>query len=412
MTPVEIKDITAHKFELEDLGKAFISFSEAAQKVQEYYTFLEQRVEELKIELEQKNVILEQNFIEKDKLYNYFHNVLESLTAGIVGINNNGKITFVNSTIHKFFSLNKSDVIQGDAANVFDLYFDTTLLKEAIAEKFGKRRVFEFTQDTQDEVIKKEFRITITKATDSQEGTIGGLMIVEDISEMRRLERQAMLTNRLRAMGEIAVNVAHEVRNPLGSIELFASMLQQDLENLPAQQRLAENILTGVHNIENIVSNILYFTKMHPIRKRPTDIAKILNESIVFIEHSIKQKDAKIVKENLNKRCIIEIEPELIKQVFLNLLLNAIQAIDNKGTVFMSLQSTDAEIQVRISDDGIGISEKIRDKIFDPFFTTKKLGTGLGLTIAHNIIHAHNGMIEVTERQGKGTTFIITLPKK
>lgn len=405
----DVKNDTKPTIDVESLGKAFDTFNAAAGKIQEHYSFLEQRVEELRTELEKKNTILEQSLLEKEKLGNYFRNVLESMTVGIVGMNAEGRITFINDKMRELFSINESSAIGEGASEVFASCFDTDPIERAVADGFSENQFFEFAHDLGNQLPKREFRADVMKATNAKGEAIGGLMIVEEVSDIRRLERQAMLSTRLHAMGEIAVNVAHEVRNPLGSIELFASMLHQDLETSPDQQPLAENILIGVRNIDNIVSNILHFTRAQKPKRIDVDIVQILNESIVFVEHPLKQKEARIVREGLDQTCIIQADGELLKQAILNLLLNAIQAIEIKGTIGVALKVSGELIEIRICDDGKGISPEVADKVFDPFFTTKRRGTGLGLTIVYNIISAHGGMIEMEPRKTGGTTFVVSL---
>ena len=408
---IQIEERPKNITSVEELSKAFETFNKAAEKMQEYYSFLEKRVEELNIELEDKNKVLEQNLKEKEKLSNYLENVLESLTVGIVGVNNDSKITFINSRLEDFFMIDKESLKGQNVVDVFSPHFPESILHDAMAEGFSKNKFFEFTHQIDQDSSKREMRVSIIKETDTKDSIIGGLIIFEDISEIRRLERQGLLRNRLQAMGEIAVNVAHEVRNPLGSIELFASMLRQDLEALPHQQSIVDNILIGVRGIDNIVSNILHYTRSKNIYKSSKDLIQIIDESILFVEHPIRQKEIKINREINQEECFVNIDSELLKQAFLNILLNSIQAVKIGGNLWIKLIDLGDKIEVHFSDDGKGIPKDMIGKIFDPFFTTKKRGTGLGLTIVHNIISAHGGMIEVEPRAHGGTTFIITLQR-
>jgi signal transduction histidine kinase len=239
---------------------------------------------------------------------------------------------------------------------------------------------------------------------------------LRDITRVEKLEEMAKRTEKLIAMGEMAANIAHEIRNPLGSIELFASLLMKDMKDDRHQGRLS-HIITSVKNMDNKISNLLLFTtQKHPMMRK-VNLHRIVKEVLRFSDPIIKQEDISLsVKYSSIEPCVRG-DAEMLKQVFLNILLNAIQAMTDGGrlrieTVVSPLRLEDGarSVEVRISDTGVGITRDNLKKIFDPFFSTRERGSGLGLAIVHNIVHAHGGSIDVDSREREGTVFSITLP--
>ena len=218
-------------------------------------------------------------------------------------------------------------------------------------------------------------------------------------------------------MGEMAVRIAHEIRNPLGSIELFSTMLEKDLEDYEELKELAEHISSGVKSINNIVSNLLLFIRPDQQPDRQVlDVHEALKDSLFFAGHLLDAQNIIEVETELADQPLpIRGDLELLKQVFLNLILNAIQALSRGGRLRISTRKITRQYnthwaEIRLSDNGCGIATADLSKIFDPFYTTRNKGTGLGLTIVHNITKMHNGSIDITSCEGDGTECIVTLP--
>ncbi len=234
---------------------------------------------------------------------------------------------------------------------------------------------------------------------------------------MKRLEKQSERNDRLTAMGEMAARIAHEIRNPLGSIELFASILQREIED-ENQKRLVSHICSGVKNLNHVISNLLAFTRQPKPVLEKIDLHKFLDELLLFGEFLTDKNDIRLKKEYYTSSLSVYGDEELLKQVFLNIIRNAVQAMQDGGVLKVKTGTGKKKrgslgyIEVKISDTGIGISKDNLKNIFNPFFTTKDKGTGLGLAIVHNMIESHNGMIEVESREGKGTAFTILLPQR
>ena len=225
-------------------------------------------------------------------------------------------------------------------------------------------------------------------------------------------------SDRLSAMGEMAVNIAHEIRNPLGSIELFATCLHKELKDNNELKNIVEYISKGVKSIDAIISNLLLFINSENAPEfEVVNINDIVKDSIFFSTHLIGCDDGlEVVSDFYDKPVFVTGDHELLKQVCLNIILNAIQAMSKRGRLFIKTGikynrfKKEENVYIKFSDSGTGISEENIKKIFNPFFTTKKKGTGVGLSIVHNIIKEHGGSIDVKSIFGKGTDVTLNIP--
>jgi signal transduction histidine kinase len=231
-----------------------------------------------------------------------------------------------------------------------------------------------------------------------------------ELSEKNRLlERR----NRLAALGEMAAGMAHEIRNPLGGIQLYASLLGKDVEDRPASRELVTKISTGVKRLESIVGQVLQFSRDIRISPSSCDLGELVWQAIELAEQG--RSCAGLKCEVTGQRPLtVTIDPTLIGQALLNLMINAIDAMDGAGTLRVAYASPTKEsdakqFHVIVRDTGPGIAPEKLDRIFNPFFTTKDNGTGLGLSIVHRIVEAHDGTIIATNADGGGAKFEIRI---
>jgi len=233
--------------------------------------------------------------------------------------------------------------------------------------------------------------------------------ICQGINDRETHERDV----RLQAMGWMVTKIVHDIRNPLGSIELISSLLRKELAGDHDKHELIGHIIYGVRNIDAVLSNLLHFTKFPKPRFETENIAAIIDSSLEDVSYLINKKNINVLKgfpDDLQIYC----DKTLIRQVFLNLFLNSLQAMTDCGnlTVEVFQDEENNGIEISVQDTGSGIVSADIDKIFDPFFTTKEKGTGLGLTIVHNIISAHKWTIKAYSKPGDGSFFVMNLPSK
>ncbi|MGA3207180.1 MAG: ATP-binding protein [Syntrophales bacterium] len=391
------------------LQKSFNEFNLATERLQNSFANLELRFQEINRELELRNEELKRTITEKEEVKNYLRNILESLTTGVIVTDNAGWITTLNKWTEMFFNIAQDEVTGKHIRVLFGDLKDLDRNAFSYADHFtdaGKK------VNMKDRIV--EIFASPMRAEHGE--IIGEVFILRDITRVEKLEEMAKRTEKLIAMGEMAANIAHEMRNPLGSIELFASLLIKDMKDKRHEGRLSQ-IVTSVKNMDNKISNLLLFTtQKHPMIRK-VNLHRIVKEVLQFSDPIIKQEDISLSVKYSGIEPYVSGDAEMLKQVFLNILLNAIQAMTDGGrlgieTVVSPLCLEDGvrSVEVRISDTGVGITRDNLKKIFDPFFSTKERGSGLGLAIVHNIVHAHNGSIDVESREREGTVFSITLP--
>ncbi|MDD3050476.1 MAG: ATP-binding protein, partial [Candidatus Cloacimonetes bacterium] len=253
------------------------------------------------------------------------------------------------------------------------------------------------------------------------------------ISQLKKLQEKITHIETLAALGEMAANVAHEIRNPLSGIGGFAGLLDRQLEPDDPKKQFVKPIIEGVSRLNNIVSNLLTFTKPQQIKPNRVNINDTISEIIDFFSFSLKneKKNIEIITDFDSEDSEIYLDVQMFQQVLINLLKNASEAVDPENgiikittTISVPLQMSDildedekdeltrmfSFVEIQISDNGCGMDDSTQNKLFSPFFTTKDDGNGLGLAICKKIIQLHKGDIFVTSQPGEGTTFSINLP--
>jgi PAS domain S-box-containing protein len=396
-------------------------FDLSTVRLQDSYNQLREQVSSLTVELEKKHEELERNLKEKEKTENHLSSILESLPSGVVVVDRTGKITTFNREAELITGITRNNVegeqfdriLKPSLSRDFPAGFQSMNTMSAAGECI-------FTQKGGRE-IQVHFTIIPLREKERDTGTEieSNIMIFHDVTQLKRLEEQAERTSRLTAMGEIAVSIAHEVRNPLGSIELLTSVLKQEVKDDQDKKKLTEHVLSGVKSIDCIINNLLLFTKPQPPVLQQVNMHSFLNDAVLFVAPSLKLAGVELIKHFNTHDPLIMGDPELLKQVFFNVAWNAIQAMPGGGELIIStetgkhdayLSSASQHMEITVADSGTGIAEGDREQIFDPFFTTREKGTGLGLAIVNNIIEAHGGMINVKSMVGKGSAFTISLP--
>ena len=231
----------------------------------------------------------------------------------------------------------------------------------------------------------------------------------EDLAEKdRELERRT----RLAALGEMAAGLAHEIRNPLGSISLFASLLERDLVERPAQLDLVRKIHNGVQSLDELVSEVLAFARPGEVERAWVGLGPVLAGAVDLCRSRFERQKVRLESSDGVDDVEVYADAGQLQRALLNLLLNAAEACDCGGRVRLSVREVgDEAVQIEVADSGAGIGPEVMDRIFNPFFTTKDTGTGLGLAIVHRIVESHGGTIRAGNDPGGGAVFSIRLPK-
>lgn len=391
---------------------AFETFTQASSSLESAYQQLQERTRRLSEELAAKNRELEQSLREKEEVQNHLARILETLPCGVLVMDHHGNLTLCNPVATQILE------VQGPEESSYE---EATgkVMREYLAASSGHQTPGEEVEIPI--VTRGKLRILATSATSVRNATgdaIGTLHIIRDITEIKALEEQNKRGERLSAMGEMAVELAHEIRNPLGSIELFASLLEKELPRESDPGRWAENIRIGSRSLNNIVSNMLHFANPLAPTFSDVELHEIIEEIIRFADPILSQREVTIERNLEADSALVSGDRELLKQMMLNLVLNSLQAMPSHGSLHISTRRVESlpggvsckGLQIEIQDTGLGIPAEHLERIFDPFFTTNKSGTGLGLSVVHQIVDQHSGFIHVDSEPNVGTTFKVTLP--
>jgi signal transduction histidine kinase len=379
------------------LSLAFQSFDEAAVTLQQSYQTLTTRLEQLDVELADRNEALGKNLRMNEELREHLTAIVESLSTGLLVMDTDGMITRCNQAGEQLLGLPREQIVGcsllaclKDAQLDGDVYPLTTRQGSAVA-------------------------LSQRDLHTSEGRHAGSVLLIQDVTAVRELEDRLQRRNRLAAMGEMVGRIAHEIRNPLGSIELFASMLRRDLHGLPSLRGYAEHISSSVHMMNRLLTNLLLYTKPDCSHGEWYETEVLMVDALTLAAHAVAQTKIDIRLDVNPHASRMWCDAGQMKQVLLNLILNSIHAMSGGGALTLSATLTEEKtgktaFRLSVSDTGAGIPAAQRSRVFDPFFTTRDEGTGLGLAIVHAIVEGHRGRIDVESLEGRGTTFTMVLP--
>lgn len=255
-------------------------------------------------------------------------------------------------------------------------------------------------------------QLLISPIMDVDGNVVGFLGSHRDVTEQRALEQQLMHSQKMESIGTLAAGIAHEVGNPLTSISSIVQVLQRTMSDEFARDKLGL-VQSQVHRITKIIRDLVDFSRPSNYQVQPTDIVKVLTDSVEIVKMGKKAKEVTFYTHVRQQIPLLSLVPDQMAQVFINILLNAVDALQGKrGTITTNFERDEDVVRVTISDTGGGITPDNLSKIFEPFFTTKHVGegTGLGLWVSYGIIKSFRGDITVASERGEGTSFCVTLP--
>jgi PAS domain S-box-containing protein len=357
--------------------------------------------------------------VQNAKIYN--ETLLENLTTGVIAVGANERITVFN---------NEAEQITGfDSRKILDQTIDElpSALRETLRETLrtgqGQENT-EFILHTESDGVVARASTSIFHGQDGR--VLGALMVLTDITALKRLELQIRRSDRLASLGTLSAGMAHEIKNPLVSIKTFAQLLPERYQDPDFRQTFSNLIGHEIDRIDSLVNQLLRFARPAKPHLKPMHLHQVLDKSLLLVGHRLYQKDIKLTRLWEANVDTIRADADQLEQVFLNFFLNAMDAMKNGGELSIATQiRTDAEwvsplthsngqtheiLRITIRDSGEGIRSEDIPHVFDPFFTTKDYGTGLGLSVVHGIIQEHGGQIEVESELQKGTAFHILFP--
>jgi len=383
------------------LDQVFEWFNANVAKLESAYRELGVKFDKISQELEEKNQKLEASFKEKERVENQLRSVLESLDSSVVMIDTEERITLFNPSAERIYALTAGDAVGKPYARVFaaqaDSHFPLIETLRHGKNQLGHEKYWKIGAG-------KPIGYTTSVVKNREGQVLGAVEISTDLTNIKQMQNQMQHAKTLAALGEMSATVAHEIRNPLAGIGGFAGLLERDLDGDDPRRALVKKIVQGVSSLNKIVSNLLVYTRHMELNVLRVDFVSWMEDILNYAEVEIAKdnKDIAIVRDYAFAKMEARIDPEKLQQVFLNLIFNAIQAIEGKGAITIKADLDEKDfLRVAVIDDGKGIPKDIQGKIFNPFFTTKEQGTGLGLAIVQRIVALHGGEITVASRPGE-----------
>lgn len=400
----------------EALTEAFHEFQRKAEKLGVAYSRMQDDFRKVNVELDKKNEQLAQSLKTQEEIKLYLNSILESMNNGVVGVNTQERITHFNRMASIITGYNQDEVLGKSYIDVFgkNATDDTSVLHVLQTGK-GLSRDEKVLWSKAGLPVPVSFQTAMLH--DPSGVALGAVEIFSDISRIKALEEQMQQTKTMAALGEMAATVAHEIRNPLGAMGMWADLLEREVPEDSSNRKIVIKIVEGLSRLNRIVSNLLVYSRPVKPQLRSVALKQILDETIDFIGIEIDRQGQKIEisKDMGNGDALVQVDPEKLQQVIMNLSLNAIQAMPKGGCLKVEIDqnilSTSDFVSFTICDNGSGITKENLDKIFDPFFTTKANGTGLGLAIVKKIVESHSGYIDVKSTNGEGTSVKVFLPR-
>jgi signal transduction histidine kinase len=346
----------------------------------------------------------------------FFRHLVFNLRNGVLAITRDGRIAAMNNIAYRVLGLqpHQSDlgrsyleVLQGcpEVVRVVQSAFETSDLPNRAELRLRQTG--------------RAIGYTISRIYDDSRAEVGLTLFVKDLTRVEQIEERQRLRDRLATLGGMAATIAHEVKNPLASIEIMAGTLRRQLKDRPEAMETLSEIIKESKLANAIVVEVLEFVRPIRLQVEPVVVGEVVRDAIDTLELGASQVQVDVDKD----------VPELmadanqLRQLLTNLITNAIEAMEPQGKVFVRVshvaedtesasagQPMPAQVTIEVRDHGLGISEGDLERIFSPFFTTKPKGTGLGLSIVRKVVDAHDGIIEAASAPGRGTTFRVTLP--
>jgi len=346
-------------------------------------------------DLEQKvDIRTKELTAEKEKL----HTIVSTIGSGIILVDNQRKIQWINQRM--------KDMVGKDITGMLcdDFFEDCTII--------GSYKVNDMQTDMLSNLFgqsDKFYQVTTAPVKGVEDGVYGYIRLVNDVTEMKRMEEQMMHSEKLALLGRLTSGIAHEIGNPLTSVFSIVQVLKK-MEHDEFKKESIETIYSYMNRIADILKQLSGFSKTPPVELKFCKVNSLIEASLSLMQYDKRVQDITVVKDLASDIPMITIDGNQLSQIIVNLVLNAADAMPDGGTLTIRSRVKDKNIVITFEDTGVGIPGENLARIFEPFYTTKDKGTGLGLAVSQTIIEKLNGSLTAESELGKGSSFKITLP--
>ncbi|TLM80352.1 MAG: PAS domain-containing protein [Actinobacteria bacterium] len=340
---------------------------------------------------------------------NYIDTVVRSLSSGVLTVGPDGSVTTANPAAERMLGVTEGQMVPRPMASLLS---DDAGLDKDLAKVLGGRlpRLAREAEVRTFDGRALHVRTSVSRMVDGSGRILGAVVTINDMTEVHALTERLIRADRLAALGQLTAGVAHEIRNPLTAVRTWAQILEEGRCNPDTIAKATAVIREETDRVERVIDTLLRFGRPpEPVVGR-LDVRDVLRDVALFTRRFADRGGVTIVEEYPGDLPDVLADADQLKQVFVNLVTNAVQVMDDGGTVRLTAAAADGFVRVRVADDGPGIPSEELSRVFDPFFTRREDGTGLGLSIVHRIVEEHRGHIEVTSRPGEGTVFTVVLP--
>jgi PAS domain S-box-containing protein len=375
----------------EDVGFIIDAFHGVTKELKEK----EQELERLRASAEQR----------AENVESYNENILQCVTSGVMTFDRNGRVITLNHAAEEMLGISHEQAVSRACSDIFG----TGDICRSIGETIGRTTTALRMETT---LERPEGRMWLgyntAVLTDRQGSSLGVILSFSDLTEVKRLQEQVELRERLTALGEMSAGIAHELRNPMAVIAGYLALVSK--KSAPPEQKIIRDVVTEINGMNRIIDDLLTFARPASLNRVRINIRELIEGcvgSVIQAKGNNAQTRTVLDLPDLE----ISLDEVLMRQALTNLVQNAVEAMPEGGTLTIRGTSTNRELSLTIADTGTGISRDKLKKIFLPFFTTKDTGVGLGLALVHKIVLSHGGRIDVQSSEGQGTTFTVILPK-
>jgi two-component system, NtrC family, sensor kinase len=351
---------------------------------------------------------LEQKALEVARLKDFSENIVESLNVGVLAIDLEGTVEAWNTRMEQLFGVARNDAVGRPLSELLPPELVHEIASRGDQEQVTGIYKHRLVHQGKSVVI----NVSITPLVGKSAERIGRLLLFDDVTQRDRMEEQLTQTEKLTSLGLLAAGVAHEVNTPLAVISNYIQMLAKQMPEGDPRHTIIDKIVKQTFRASEIVNNLLNFSRTGPVELADVDLNRLVEETLSLVAHPLRASQIQVVKQLTEGIPPVRGSANKLQQVFLNLFLNARDAMPSGGMLEVRSAAHNGSVEVEVADTGNGITREHIHKIFDPFFTTKTSGrgTGLGLSVSYGIIKEHAGKIDVRSTPGRGTSFHVEFP--